>query len=456
MRQILLVVLTAAIFGSYVALAGTTAPAASTSTLNPAGPVLPKADKFVVHEWGTFTSVQGSDGNIIGGLHHEEEPLPSFVVGRDILTELTASQLLVSQFRNLGGFGGQGNCRPVKFMPVCDDYDEPQQPTPVPTPTPILKQVVTGADVTQKMETPVLYFYSDKKRQVKINVGFPQGIISQYFPAPINFTPLIGKIQGLHGGSTQFDVEVVTEKLPLPAVETGNVYGPAREVASNDIRSGNQNERFIFYRGLGNFVTDLRVTSKSTNELTLSHKSVQGRISEIFLVNVTESGGNIISLGGLSPLEEKVVSAKDLNLFLKNDYPVYYFNKVAQQEITRALVESGLYKDESLAMFNTWKTSYLKTRGLRILYVLSRNETDRLLPLTIDPQPQEVVRTLVGRIELILKSEEEQMLLNLSANSTLNPAELGRFAEPRLRRLKNLVPFGRDKNTIDGLIRQLN
>lgn len=35
-----------------------------------------------VHEWGTFTSVQSPDGKDMEGLHHEEEPLPSFVHGR--------------------------------------------------------------------------------------------------------------------------------------------------------------------------------------------------------------------------------------------------------------------------------------------------------------------------------------------------------------------------------------
>ena len=34
-------------------------------------------DGFVVHEWGTLTSVIGSDGSLLPGLHHEEEDLRS-------------------------------------------------------------------------------------------------------------------------------------------------------------------------------------------------------------------------------------------------------------------------------------------------------------------------------------------------------------------------------------------
>ncbi|MEK7862968.1 MAG: hypothetical protein AAB295_06860, partial [Chloroflexota bacterium] len=40
---------------------------------------LPAGGGLEVHEWGTFTSLQGSDGVDLEGLHHEEEGLPPFV-----------------------------------------------------------------------------------------------------------------------------------------------------------------------------------------------------------------------------------------------------------------------------------------------------------------------------------------------------------------------------------------
>ena len=39
----------------------------------------PASDPLTVHEWGTFTSMQGPDGVWLEGLHHEEEALPAFV-----------------------------------------------------------------------------------------------------------------------------------------------------------------------------------------------------------------------------------------------------------------------------------------------------------------------------------------------------------------------------------------
>jgi hypothetical protein len=391
----------------------------------------PTAKKFVVHEWGTFTSVLGSNGQRLGGLHHEEEALPSFIIGRDLLKEITSIP------------EGPENCFPSKGMPVCHN-----------------KPAITGYQVlpeyvTQKMETPVIYFYSEEKQQVRVNVSFPQGIISQYFPAPISFLPATGKIEGLRGGQTTFDVEITNEKLPLPLVEHGNVYAPARDVpAANYVRSGDQNEKFIFYRGLGNFTTNLNVTSAFSEGITFKNSAQV--ITSVILLDVTSSTGAVKSLGSLEKGAPLNLNDKDLTYFrdrLKK--PLAEFEAQAQEIIVQALIESGLYKDEALSMFNTWKTSYLRSHGLRALYVLSRIETDRLLPLHILPQPTETVRTLVGRVEILLADEEQQMLLNLRAGLPLVVKE-DRFAEPKLRRLLTLTNVASEQAEIRKQIALLN
>ena len=48
---------------------------------SPGGPA-PPPEKLVVHEWGTFLSVQGSDGATLGGMVDSEEALPRFVMER--------------------------------------------------------------------------------------------------------------------------------------------------------------------------------------------------------------------------------------------------------------------------------------------------------------------------------------------------------------------------------------
>src|SRR6266545_646594 len=50
--------------------------------VGPAAVTSPGPTPFVVHEWGTFVSMESSDGLVLEGLHHDEADLPSFVHSR--------------------------------------------------------------------------------------------------------------------------------------------------------------------------------------------------------------------------------------------------------------------------------------------------------------------------------------------------------------------------------------
>lgn len=91
------------------------------------------APDFTVHEWGTFTSVYSSDGRMLPGLEREEEALPGFVYSH----------------AGMGQVGPKGWTRPL-------------------------------ANVTVKMETPVLYFYSHESFNADVRVDWSNGSISQW------------------------------------------------------------------------------------------------------------------------------------------------------------------------------------------------------------------------------------------------------------------------------------
>ena len=46
------------------------------------GAARPVAEELVVHEWGTFLAMSGSDGVALDGMYHEEHALPAFVLAR--------------------------------------------------------------------------------------------------------------------------------------------------------------------------------------------------------------------------------------------------------------------------------------------------------------------------------------------------------------------------------------
>lgn len=377
---------------------------------------------FRAAEWGTFTSLQGSNGIAMPGMHHEEEQLPSFVHGRDPLTETPAPQ------------------PPYRCRFKCMEFD------------PVPEDRAGRLKVTQKMETPVVYFYSDEPRKVEVTVDFPQGIISQYYPRPTEFAPAIGQARSLSGGRTKFQVDLLTGQAPLPVVPGGNVYGPARNVPeANTVSSNGEHEKFIFYRGLGDFATKLSATSKD-GELTLTNRGA--KIPVAFLLNVNEKGGAIQELGSIDAA--KRVSKAEIESLRANPLPEEAFFTAARKALVLGLHRQGLTVSEARAMFDTWKHSYLRTPGLRVLYVLSREETDALLPLKITPQPDVIDRALVGRIEILLDTDEKALLARIEKEaSALNPATLGRFAEPVLRRVREIAPSSALQSTIDTILQRL-
>jgi hypothetical protein len=102
------------------------------------------------------------------------------------------------------------------------------------------------------------------------------------------------------------------------------------------------------------------------------------------------------------------------------------------------LVDAGLYRAEADAMLATWRDDWWEP-GLRVLYVVPRADVDARLPLTLDPAPKELVRVLVGRLEVPTPQESAELAALLDAPGTdadvlaAVKARFGRFAEPWLR-----------------------
>jgi len=118
-------------------------------------------------------------------------------------------------------------------------------------------------------------------------------------------------------------------------------------------------------------------------------------------------------------------------------------NASTVEELAEAMVneltQAGLYQKEALAMVNTWHASWFAEDGTRLLYLVPEKQTNELLPLTIDPAPDESVRILVGRLETLTPEDCRRLVeivTSADANSELVQSELktlGRFAEPAIQ-----------------------
>jgi hypothetical protein len=242
----------------------------------------------------------------------------------------------------------------------------------------------------------------------------------------------------LDNGFARFNVDVLTTKTEIPYVEEKNIYGFARNVEANYVRSGNENEKFIFYRGLGKFETKLLITSHEGN-VQISNTSNQ-KIPAVFLLDISENGGAILPLGSLSAKGNKSISDKNVLALKTHQQDVAAFTAKAKALLVKSLVANGLYNDEALAMVNTWEHGYFKTTGLRVLYILNRAEVESILPMKITPAPQELNRAFVGRIEVLLDTEENALLKQiLTERESFNVLSLGRFAHSIVLRLEDVA-----------------
>lgn len=351
------------------------------------------ADTLVVHEWGTFTSVQGTDGKSLFGLHHEEESLPDFVHHRDY----QAKQLNIKM--NVGH----------------------------------------GSEITQKLETPVIYMYPSKAMTVDVSVDFPRGVFTEWYPdTTVQEPDATVRSPAPRDGHAHWRVlaDPHGDESKVPAVSDADIWAPSRRTKAAVLRAKSEHEKHIFYRGVGQF--DLPITVKATATTVRVHNSSTQDIPAALLLRNDGDGASVTTLGAI-PAGQTVDVPRPKQL-----QSVASYSEKCRTTLLSALIGAGLYADEAHAMIDTWERSWLHHQGLRVLYIVPREWTDELLPLQITPRPTVLERVLVGRIEVLTPEVEAEAVTLYEA--AIDPSDLlplkvrlGRFAEAVTRRACQLL-----------------
>ena len=358
---------------------------------------------FTAHEWGTFTSVQGADGVQMEWNPLVVSDLPKFVYERN---------------RVLAG-------KPVLAFK-------------------------TGLVCRQRMETPVIYFYTDQVRTVDVRVNFPEGQITEWYPQQTagDLGPRRGEraktVPALHWKDVSLIPGLISSTTPPRAGDSGSHYFAARGTGSAHVYAKtpggkSEVEEFLFYRGTGSFTAPLTVklASADPQRVALTNTGKEP-LRHLFLCEIRADGAVWLALQNLAPGETRATTLST--------------TKAAETAtlaaaLRTALVAEGLYEKEAAAMVKTWETSWLGERGLRVLYTLPRGWTDAALPLAITPAPEAIERVMVGRAEIITPAMEVALLSSvqryLAGTAGTRPQViadtralgLGRFTEATLRRL---------------------
>jgi hypothetical protein len=361
------------------------------------------AEKLVVHEWGTFTSLQDENGKALGGINVDDEPVPDFVYG------------------NKGDW--ISNLRPQYSIPPRVISKGAPQRNPY---------------VTMRLETPVMYFYLPKSLPrptlLNVNVEFRGGWLTQFYP----FADANAPGHSNHSVDDKLERDTVTRLTwdglrvglagKVPAT-TEAVWLTPRNVKADNVSTANgEGEKYLFYRGVGNVDAPLSVsTDLSTGNLSIRSaidkplaENQPQNILSLWLVHIRPDG--TVAYRTLKPVtataDHSAFAASTTSKFGEADYSRDNLLRL-QRSMHAALMSEGLFDEEATAMLQTWQKSYFAAGGLRLFYIVPRPWVDDRLPLTIS-QPAEITRVMMARTELV-SPEQRDLLKRLATAPRSNP-----------------------------------
>ena len=319
--------------------------------------------QLVAHEWGTFTSVADADGNPVSWAPFYGAPdLPCFV--ERLGTESLAKWVIAAYVR---------------------------------------------------METPVLYFYSQSPMTLSVHVDFPLGLITEWYPQASKVAHVSAGSPVFSNGSIEWNGVSVQPgaNLDFPTTKGASRYYAARQTDSAPLRIGSQQEKLIFYRGVGSFEVPVRPKYTTDGKVEIRNARPESVPLAILFENHDGKMG--------------YRAVRDFKDMVTLDPPVLT-GDIAQLrgDLAEELVRSGLYRKEALAMLETWRDSWFE-EGTRVVYIVPRAQVDSLLPLKVTPAPVKTERVFVGRVEVLSPATRQtlQTAANVGDSATLE--KFGRF-----------------------------
>lgn len=343
---------------------GATQLLATAKAPNPAEGAAP----FVVHEWGTFTTFSGADGKNLA-FNPQNDDLPRFVYE-------SAMYNLISKSPRRGSARG------------------------------------TMAMVS--METPVLYFYTDRELTASVSVDFPKGFMTEWYPHAKYVEDKSHAAKRLIWNDFKLRPGAYVS-LPRQG-NRDNHYYAARETDATPLEvaldpaeaevtrldgtfsTDKEYEKFLFYRGLGNFDVPLQVSTGVRCGGLFARNQHKEPMAGLFLVSVKDGVLSFADMTGLKGGEQKrALTPRPGTVAELSD------------AVAKVLVSQGLYEKEARAMVKTWSNSWFGEEGTRFLYILPTPLADELLPLKVTPKPDSLVRVFVGRHDILSRDQEAKI-----------------------------------------------
>lgn len=316
---------------------------------------------------------------------------------------------------------------------------------------------------TVRMETPVLYFYPEKEMAVSVDVSFVNGSVAETFPHSFGGAVIPSPQMGVSfGGKWTGTLHPPTDKKALalipaiPPSETAEPYGAAREVpdawifesdlkptlfpVTAPVRSVEdavppqfpQVEKFIFYRGAGSDA--IQATASVAGDIVTVRNYLEQELAFGVALRVRDGLASWVRVPAIEPRAADGQPAKEHTITLPAaDRPLDEVENELAAEWKTVLAQRGLTPAEASAMVETWRKTWFRESGDRVLALMPQAPVDAMLPLKITPTPEKITRVFVARLEMISEQTGTRIIDALSGTpdaknyASFKNLDLGRF-----------------------------
>jgi hypothetical protein len=228
-------------------------------------------------------------------------------------------------------------------------------------------------------------------------------------------------------------------KPDLPLESGPSRYYAARETDAAPLAVGDQHEKFLFYRGVGEFPVPLSARVAADGRILVENL---GRMPVPNAILFENREGR---------MRFRIAGKVEKSVALDSPPRDASFAEL-QQSLEKALIAQGLYPKEAHAMIETWRDSWFEEEE-RLIYIVPAAMVDAILPLEVEPIPSRIARAFVGRIELITPKTMRAVESAIRSGNWQVVDRYTRFLNPILDRIYKGNPSG--ANELSRLYRNL-
>jgi hypothetical protein len=322
---------------------------------------------------------------------------------------------------------------------------------------------------------PVLFFHAPRALEVEVRVDFEGGVPAVWWPAtwnPAYHDNTVGFGQRTPAAPPKMakslewklDLQIrgglVPDGSELKPVSKGHWIQTLRDIKCDDVFvpvgekfRGVEREKFVYYDGLLTRVQALAI--KLEKDKAALKNQEKFAVFDIWIIDNRDAKKP--RLGRLPRLDAG--RAADVELTAPK---VERWTEAAGKTLTAQLKDAGLNEDEAAALTTIWSTDFFQSAGLTLFYRLPQEEYDRLLPLTVKPRPEKVVRVgliqqipfdteLAGRVAKLVKQLDDDSFAKREA-AQQELAQLGVVDFGYLRRVLPTVTAPEPKRRVEQLL----